>query len=310
MHLGFGLPPAERKIGAEIPILVVLADHKPIKGAEVWAWVQGPNSDLVQSLQLFDDGGHADGRAGDGVYGNLFTRANQAGAYVVKASGWGVNNSNQPFVRHRTGGFTILPRVGYIWLDDLVTANAYRDLLEANGFTVDLIHLDDVPKTPWHRYSLALIGPETGDGAEWGTSAALAVLRQYPAPVIGLGEGGYAFFGKFGLGIGYPHGSHGQENRTYAVDLAHQVWQSPYDISVPRDRVVTVYKKTAHVDIHVVRPPADMTLIGGVPGDQTYYDVIQQTARYLLWGFQAAPPAMTTDGAHLFVNVARYMVGM
>ncbi len=310
MHLGFGLPPAERKIGVEIPILVVLADHKPIKGAEVWAWVQGPNSDLVQSLQLFDDGGHADSRAGDGVYGNLFTRTYQAGAYVVKATGWGIDNSGEDFVRYRTGGFTILPRVGYIWLDDLTTANAYRGLLEANGFTVDFVHLNAVPKTNWNRYSLILVGPETGDGAEWGTSEALAVLRQYPVPVIGLGEGGYAFFGKFGLGIGYPNGRHGIENRTYAVDLAHQVWQSPYDIPVPRDRIVTVYKKTAHVGIQVVRPTGDMTLIGREPGDQTHYDLIQQTARYLLWGFQAAPPAMTTDGKHLFVNVARYMVGM
>lgn len=311
MHLAFGLPPAKRTVGSEVPILVVLADYERIKGAEVWAWVQGPNADLVQLLQLFDDGAHHDGRSGDGVYGNLFTHTYQAGAYLVKASGWGVNNSGQEFVRHRTGGFTILPRVAYIWLSDLTTANAYRSLLQANAFSVDFVHLDDVPKTSWTRYSLALIGPETGDGAQWGTPAAVAALQQYPVPIIGLGEGGYAFFGQIRLAIGYPNGWHGSENRTYAVDLAHQVWQSPYPMPVsPRNPVMAVYNRTGHVGINILKPPSGVILIGREPADQTHYNLVQQTERYLLWGFQAGPPAMTMDGQHLFVNVARYMAGM
>ncbi|MDH7485868.1 MAG: VWA domain-containing protein [Anaerolineae bacterium] len=310
MHLAFGLPPAERTVGSEIPILVVLADTKRIKGAEVWAWVQGPDADLVQVLQLFDDGAHHDGRSGDGVYGNLFTHTYQAGAYLVKASGWGVNNFGESFVRHRTGGFTILPRLAYIWREDLTTANAYRNLLQANGFTVDFVHLDDVPKTSWTRYSLAVIGPETGDGAQWGTPTAVATLQQYPVPIIGLGEGGYAFFGKVGLAIGYPNGWHGSENRTYVMDTAHQVWHSPYHIPVPRERIVTVYNRSGHVGINIPKPPADVTLIGREPADQVHYNLVQQTGRYLLWGFQAGPPAMTVDGQRLFINVARYMAGM
>ena len=52
MHLGFGLPPAERTVGAKIPILAVLADEKPIAGAEVWTLVQGPNAEMKQDASV------------------------------------------------------------------------------------------------------------------------------------------------------------------------------------------------------------------------------------------------------------------
>ena len=109
MHLGFGLPPAERTVGVKIPILAVLADEKPIAGAEVWALVQGPNAEIKETLQLFDDGRHMDGKGDDGVYGNAFTMTKAPGQYIVKATGWGKNNSGDFFVRHRTGGFAVLP---------------------------------------------------------------------------------------------------------------------------------------------------------------------------------------------------------
>ena len=310
MHLAFGLPPQERAAGVPLPILVVLADAKRILGAEVWALVQGPDVEVAELLQLFDDGMHEDGRKNDGVYGNLFTQTQMPGAYAVKASAWGKNNSGEDFVRHRSGGFYILPRVAYLWLDDLTTANAYKALLDANGFVVDFVHLDDVARFNFYPYGLIVVGPETGDGAEWGTSAAVGNILQWRKPVIGLGEGGYAFFGKAGLAIGYPYGWHGSENRTYVMDTTHQVWHSPYHIPVPRDRVVTVYNRTGHVGINIPKPPTDVTLIGREPADQTHYNLVQQTERYLLWGFQAGPPAMTETGQHLFVNAARDLVGM
>jgi len=311
MHLAFGLPPAKRAVGVSIPILVVLADSKPITGAEVWALVQGPNADIVQMLQLFDDGAHHDGRPDDGVYGNLFTNTNEAGAYMVKATGWGVNNYGEGFVRHRTGGFYVLPRVAYIWLDDLTTANGYRSLLQGNGFVVDFVHLDEVAGFDFFPYSLIVIGPETGDGDQWGTPGAVGNILQWRKPVIGLGEGGYAFFGQIELDIGYPYGWHKSEERTYVVDTTHQVWHSPYPIPVPRDRVITVYHQgTRQVGIRIIKPPADVILIGRESGNQTHYNLVQQTEQYLLWGFQAGPSAMTDEGRHLFINVARYMVGM
>jgi len=53
-----------------------------------------------------------------------------------------------------------------------------------------------------------------------------------------------------------------------------------------------------------------MLLIGREPADQVHYNLLQQTTRYLLWGFQAGPRAMTGDGRHLFINVVRHLAGM
>ena len=235
MHLGFGLPPAERTVGTRIPILAVLADEKPISGAEVWALVQGPNAEIKETLQLFDDGRHMDGQGDDGVYGNAFTMTKAPGQYIVKATGWGNNNSGDFFVRHRTGGFAVLPRVAYIWLNDLTTAVAYQNLLQANSYSVELVHMDDVATTLWSRYNLIMIGPETGDGPNWGTPAAVGALQQYATPILGLGEGGYAFFGQVKLDIGYPNGWHGVETFTYAMDpAARRVAQPISDPAQPR----------------------------------------------------------------------------
>ncbi len=310
MILTFGLPPAQRIIGSRIPILAILTDAKPITGAEVWALVQGPSEEIQELIQLFDDGAHGDGQLDDGVYGNFFTQTTREGAYLVKATGWGVNNSGEDFVRHRSASFLIRPRIAYIWKTDLSTASAYRALLQDNGFVVDLISLDDVASTNWRLYSLAIVGPDTGGGAQWGTQAAIDVLLQYRVPVIGLGEGGYAFFGKLGLDIGFPNGWHGNENRTYAVDTAHQVWHSPYPIPMASDRIVEVYKHTTQVGIYLPKPGPDITLIGREAADRNHYNVVQQTDRYLLWGFQGGPGTMTEIGQHLFVNVVRYMTGM
>jgi Mg-chelatase subunit ChlD len=310
MHLGFGLPPEERRIGSKIPIVAVLADEKPIARADVWALVQGPSIEMRSLLQLFDDGAHEDGKPDDGVYANWFNKTLGAGQYVVKATGSGNNNRGAFFVRHRTAGFTVLPRIGYIWLDDLPTAANYRDLMQGRGYTVELIPMDEVAKTLWGRYSLIVIGPDTGEMDSWGTPAALAALRQYSTPVLGLGEGGYAFFGQLALLIGHPNGAHGNTREAYAMDPAHAVWHSPSAIPLARGRLVQVYQKTQHVTIHMVRPPAGVTLLGREPADEPYYPLIQQTVRYLLWGYQAGPPAMTRAGRDLFINVVRHLAGM
>jgi len=313
MHLGFGLPPEKRIAGAKIPILVVLTDEKPVAGAEVWALVQGPNGDLVELLQLFDDGMNMDGEPDDGVYGAVFGKTQLSGQYVVKATGWGNNNYGESFVRHRTGGFAVLPRAAYVWQSDLTTAVAYQKLLQSGAYSVDLVPMADVAGTAWNNYDLIVIGPETGYGTSWGTPAAMDTLLQYSAPVLGLGEGGYAFFGRAGLDIGDPNGWHGTETLTYAVDAAHDLWHSPYGIPMGRDRLVRVYDKTEHVGILIPKPPSGILLIGREPADETHYNLVQQDVgerRFLLWGFQAGPPHMTADGRHLFINLARHLAGM
>jgi hypothetical protein len=313
MHLGFGQPPEERTVGSKILMLVVLADERPISGATVVALVQGPDVEIRQTVEFYDDGLHMDGKAGDGVYGGAFTMTKAPGQYLVKASAWGKNNYGDSFVRHRTAGFALLPRIAYIWQSDLPSAVAYRDLLQANSYAVKLVHMDDVATTNWGAYELVAIGPDTGYMTNWGTPAAVGALMQSPTPIIGLGEGGYAFFGRAGLAIGHPNGAHGTVAATYKVSSTDDVWRGPYGILTPRDLTVQVYDKTAEVGIYVEKPPSGLFLIGREPASPTHYDLIEQDVgerRFLLWGFQAGPRTMTDDGRHLFGNVARLMAGM
>ena len=81
----------------------------------------------------------------------------------------------------------------------------------------------------------------------------------------------------------------------------------PYPISMPTDRIVTVYTTTTQVGIYLPTPPEGVTLIGREADNSTHYPIVQQTNLYLLWGFDGSPEAMTETGKELFVNLAWYI---
>lgn len=212
-----------------------------------------------------------------------------------------------PEVRIRI--FTPVYRVVYIYDDDLTTAESYKELLEANDITVDLLPLNQVVETNFGPYHLIIIGPDTGYLDSWGDKDTLAQITGSGKPILGLGEGGYAFFGKLGLDIGWGKGWHGDENRILVVDPDHAIYKVPYAISIPApDPILTVYNTTTHVGIHLLEPPGDVTVLGREPDNETHYPLVQQTAYYLLWGFSFAPSDMTATGQQLFVNTAWHML--
>ena len=311
MWLLFGLPPEERLVGAALPVHGVLADRRRIAGATVVATIKAPVAQFDQALTLYDDGKHADGAAADGLYGNLY-QLGYPGSYTVKAIAEGLDNADRPFTRYVTRSFYVLPRVAYVYdagnPEGVATAYGYEKLLEDGGFAVDLLHVGDITSFPrLTPYGLFVIGPETGSDDKWGNSTARALILETGKPVIGLGEGGYAFFGQIGLLIGYPHGWHGSKASVFAVDTAHPVWNDPYPIYLGRTRTLAVYTTTAHAAVQILEPPVDVTLIGREVDDQTHYPIAQQTDRFVLWGFDGPPAAMTEAGRHLFVNLAWYM---
>lgn len=106
--------------GASIPILVLLTDSGgPITGASVDAKLRHPDGSEIL-LPLFDDGDHEDGQAGDGVYGNVYTRTTEAsptglpdngpsvpGTYEVRVFAEGLSNFGEGFGRIRKGSFSV-----------------------------------------------------------------------------------------------------------------------------------------------------------------------------------------------------------
>jgi hypothetical protein len=122
-------------------------------------------------------------------------------------------------------------------------------------------------------------------------------------PVIGIGEGGYAFFGKRNLYVGWPHGWHGTGTDTKVVDGADNIWSTPNNLSVSTDNTVTCYTGAPGiVEVYLNPVPAGLVIYGYSPDESNHYSLVKQGI-YFLWGFNNSPLTMTTDGENLFMNV-------
>lgn len=197
--------------------------------------------------------------------------------------------------------------LAYVYNTDLSTANSYKGLLQADGYLVDLVPLANVLSTDFSTYRGILIGPDTGMTSSWGDDAGNQAnhIRDAGPKIIGLGEGGYAFFGKLGLAIGWGKGAHGNRSAVYVVDTAQAYWSSPNSISIPGNRMVTLYTSaSSSVEIHYPDPISGVTTIGGSAADSVYYPIIAQ-GTYLLWGLDKGPGSMSDTGKDVFINVVR-----
>jgi hypothetical protein len=303
----FGLIPIDRAVGMLMPVSVALADHDAVVGATVSATIRAPLADLNEQIILYDDGAHDDGVADDGLYGGHYM-LRYPGSYTVKVAASGQDNMREPFHRYQTRSFYVLPRVAYVYdgenSEDADTAYAFMHLLHRNGFIVELYPTQTIKgDTDFNGYELILISPLSGDGPRWGDPDAFQAINGSQKPVLGLGEGGFAYFGILGLPIGHGNGWHGMDNAVYAVNPDEMVWGNPYPIPVPAAQTVDVYTHTHHVGIHLPEPLDDVTYIGREVDDQDHYILVQQDPHFTLWGFQGPPEVMTSVGRDLFINL-------
>ncbi|MBK8048349.1 MAG: S8 family serine peptidase [Anaerolineales bacterium] len=307
-QLFVGTPPSQRTIGAPIQILGFLSQgEKPLAAQSVQVRVYGPDGFVAAPMKLFDDGEHGDGEKGDAIYANWFEDGHQAGAYSVRGVASGVDTLGKPFTLLKNTGFHLMPRVVYIHKGDLDTADAYRDLIQAHGIGVDQLEVGEVGQADLKPYSLVIVGPETGTLDQWGDGAALENIRRNKKPVLGLGEGGYAFFGKLGLAIGYANGAHGAGTSVLENLTADPIWHYPYDFSTAKNRIWKLYvEDSPRVDIFLGDQPAGVQPFGfyvsGSSVDTRYSDITMQSGWYMLWSFQHGPKQMTAEGRQLFVN--------
>jgi hypothetical protein len=109
--------------GVPVTILASLADGRGgVPDADVRAEINTPEGEVI-ILPLFDDGLHDDGDAGDGVYGNIFTRTaafsqtgvpesdknnpGQRGSYIVTVIAQGVAANGDDFIRYLNRAFQV-----------------------------------------------------------------------------------------------------------------------------------------------------------------------------------------------------------
>lgn len=199
-------------------------------------------------------------------------------------------------------------KIAYIYDSDGASAKVYESFVEATGMaSCDLLSLQAIAEVDLASYSLILVADDTGDLDDWGNDSARWAIIRSGRPVLGIGEGGYAYFGALQLAIGHPHGAHSsQVTDLWPADLQHSIYQQPFGgFNLP----ISVYETpTSCVSIHLDSEKAGVARLGRLAAESLHYPVVQQSVRYVLWGYTGAPSTMTSTGERLFANLLWYML--
>jgi hypothetical protein len=206
-----------------------------------------------------------------------------------------------------TGGIT-LPHVAYIYLYKHDTAESFRSLLESYGCPTTLIMSADVTATALDSQDLIIVADDTFYEDAWRDPNAIAAIEDSGKPIVGMGNGGYDFFGKFGLSIGSPHGAGSNYNSISVIDPAHSLFSTPYLIDIPQDGILQLYTQTDDIAIYLWPDiPETVVVFAAESGNIGYYPLLMEHNRYLLWGFTESPEKMTETGKNLFINTVIWM---
>ncbi|OIO92851.1 MAG: hypothetical protein AUK03_09195 [Anaerolineae bacterium CG2_30_64_16] len=222
--------------------------------------------------------------------------------------------SNQFFDQPKTwqevtlGNAPCAGKIAYVYYGNTADATSFRNLLTSRGYAVTLIPLAAVLTTNFSQFDLILIANDSGSLDAWGTSgltaAQVAQITAPNKPIIGLGEGGYAFFGRLGLFIGWPQGWHGPNDRVIRAAGAPASYYT-VPTAMPPDPIQVYGQPSNEVGIYLSGVPADVLPIGLEPATPDHASLIMQGCRHL-WGFSGNPDVMTATGRELFVNAVYY----
>jgi len=232
-------------------------------------------------------------------------------------------------------------QIAYIVRRSSADNSAVTQFLTANGFAVDLLPLggngysiylplitgsspaprsgaaaaattQDVSELPdLSVYDLVLIGADTGSGATWmaGLPGLANGLASSGLPIMGLGAGGNAFFGKLGLEIGHPNGTAVSAANVTVADWgdSHDLYATPNGIDVPQNRILALFdSQQPGIALTLDQPPLAGLRIAAV--DNGGYPVAAEDDNKLLWGFDVPVSALTADGEALLLNSLWYLV--
>ncbi len=201
----------------------------------------------------------------------------------------------------------------YVYRYDTATAADFKSLLERAGYTVDLKPVSAITTTAVISYDLIIVADDTGSLNTWSGSAAdVTKLAASLKPIIGLGEGGYAFFGKVSSPIGWPNGWHGPQDKVIDTGQVPSYYLNPNNLSGLLPGPFPIYSAPSNeVGIYMTTAPASVTPIAWEPhhAPTGAYDHASLTLDgcYHLWGFSDGPTDMNGLGQLLFVNAAQYM---
>ena len=202
------------------------------------------------------------------------------------------------------------PRLAYVYATDTTARDAWVSFLTAEGFVVDAMTIAVSATADLSGYRAVLISDDSGSLSTWGTPAAVANIAGSGKRTVGLGQGGYAYFGrKYGGAsgtIGWGNGAHGSASSVVVVDRTDSAWTSPNSVDAGTGETVALYgSAVADVGIFDERADKGHRYIGRHATDARYYNVIGQSASScdVLWGFSGSASTLTLRGKQLFENL-------
>lgn len=200
--------------------------------------------------------------------------------------------------------------IAYIHDSDTASAAAFEALLTAEGYSVQLVHMSTVLSTNFGDFKLVVIGNDTGSLDKWHSEQIAAEhVARGGVPIIGVGEGGYAYFGQLSMAIGWANGWHGNQKEIIG-NAALPYFQFPYDLTALLPGPLALYNEpTGEVGIHLPAAVAGVTPLGREPNDDSHYPLIAErfgNVCHQLWGFSGNPRLMNGNGQKLFANAVRY----
>ena len=201
-----------------------------------------------------------------------------------------------------------VPDVAFIYSHKSDEAQSFQSLLESSGCPTTLIKSGDFADTPLDSFDIIIVADDTQSEETWTEPNAIAAIENSGKPIIGLGDGGYDFFGLLGLSIGNPFGGHTSKNSIKVVDPNRSLFSTPYSIEIPEDRVLQLYTDTDSIGIYFwPTVPETITVFGNEVDDVGYFPLVMEDNRYFLWGFTESPEKMTETGKKLFINTVVWL---
>lgn len=199
-------------------------------------------------------------------------------------------------------------KVAYVFRRDTPDILEYANFLAAKGYSVTKVPLGAVLGTDFTQFDLTVIADDTGNLSNWGippsTAAQVTQITSARKPILGIGEGGYAFFGQVPDYVGWPNGWHGPN-----ALLDRAPGAPPAIFSVPNVMpvgTIKVYSNPSNeVGIYLPPAPADVIAVGLEPTTPNHASLAFQGCHFL-WGFSDDPTKMTGDGQGLFENYVQY----
>ena len=195
--------------------------------------------------------------------------------------------------------------IAYVIRRDTPDILNYRDFLVAQGYTVTIVPLGAVLGTDFSVFDLTVIADDTGSLTTWGippnTAAQVAKILAGNKPILGIGEGGYAFFGQVPDFIGWPQGWHGPQ-----ALVNHAPGAPPATFaSLPPDPIKVYTHPSNEVGIYLAAVLPGVNPIGLEVPSEDHASLIVQGCHFL-WGFSDEPAKMTGDGQTLLANYVEY----